>query len=195
MTSRQGAGNDPTVMMDKHRQSRIRDRALEPDGRLAAESGFAGLAPSVDLALLLAVPLTTLEGDPRFGRDIVVQRTLLILIDAHRARPERSAAEIAWVQERLEPGIDLVLIWPGRALRRALAMPVAADTRMYLDVQGAVRRLVSPSGKRVAVVADPASGELAKVRGDSPIFAVRRGPGGTDERGGDGTIDLGDVYR
>jgi len=149
----------------------------------------------MDLDRLFAVPLTTLDGQVEVGREIVVRRTVLILVDAYRAKPERTAAEVGWVQERLDSGIHLVLVWPARALQHALAMPVSAETRMYLDVQGAFRRLVSPTGKRVAVLADPESGALERVTGDSPIFSVRGNPHDTGERGTDGAIDLGDVYR
>jgi len=184
MAARQGIGKDPKGLTGLH-----------PQPRFAAVTGLSGSGATMELARLLAVPLMTIDGLPRVGRDVVTQRTVLILIDAYRAIPERSAAEVGWVQERLESGIDLVLIWPGRALEHAMAMPVSSETRMYLDVQGAFRRLVSPTGRRVAVLADPESGELELVTGDSPVFSVRRSPSSSDDRGSDGAIDLGDVYR
>ncbi|MDQ3442929.1 MAG: hypothetical protein M3490_04895, partial [Chloroflexota bacterium] len=63
----------------------------------------------MELRHLLTVKLTTLDGALLAASDIIVHRSLLILIDAYRAKPERLAAEIGWVQERLDEEIDLVL--------------------------------------------------------------------------------------
>ncbi len=143
----------------------------------------------MEFSRLLAVPLTTLDGEHLTGAAIVVQRSLLMLIDAYRANPERSAAEIGWVQERLDPAIDFVLIWPVRAVNQARAFQARNSTRMFLDGNGEFRRLVSPGGKRVAFLVEPKSGTIERISGTNPIFNVGHAIDGVDR-----TIDLGDVY-
>lgn len=143
----------------------------------------------MELSRLLAVPLTTLDGDHFTGAAIVVQRTLLMLIDAYRTNPARSAAEIGWVQERLDPAIDLVLIWPVRAVSQARTFRAGNGTRMFLDASGEFRRLVSPSGKRIAILVVPESGTMERISGTSPIFDVGHAIDGVDR-----TVDLGDVH-
>lgn len=185
---------EPAGTTDQRAASPPHRRVPEPETRAETAEGLEHPGSSLDIERLLQLDLATLDGEPRRGRDVVTQRTVLILIDAVRAGPARSAAEVAWVRERLDPDIDLVLILPAGALGPAPAMPLAANTRIYLDVQGNFRRLVSPTGRRIAVLAGPDSGRVTRVRSDSPIFAVRRAPSSAHERGADSTIDLGDVY-
>jgi len=143
----------------------------------------------MELSRLLAVPLSTLDGEHLTGAAVVVQRSLLMLIDAYRINPERSAAEIGWVQERLDPAIDLILIWPVRAVNQARSFRARNGTRMFLDASGEFRRLVSPSGKGIAVLVAPESGAIERISGVNPIFDVGHAIDGVDR-----TIDLGDVY-
>lgn len=177
-----------------HPESPYGASALIRTMRIAGLVGPAEMEPGMELARLLAVPLTTLDGERRTAFDIIAKRSVLILIDAYRAKPERSAAEVGWVQERLTSDIDLVLIWPRRALPQAQTFPARGSTRMYLDSAGELRRLVSPSGKRVALLVEPESGAVERLSGTNPIFAVCRDDDGSDDRGGDRTIDLGDVH-
>ncbi len=167
---------------------------------LVRTARFAGLdrpdamESTVDLTRLLAVSFTTLDGEHRSGLDVIAQKTVLILIDAYRAKPERSAAEIGWVRERIDPAVDLVLIWPSRISRQARMFPGLHGVRMYLDSRGEFRRLVSPTGKRIALLIDPDTGSIERLSGASPIFAIGRGNQGAENRGVDRMIDLGDVY-
>ena len=194
MTSPDATEPEPSEAGARRLLSPLHGRVPAPGAHPETVDGLEHSGSSLALEILLEFHLTTLGGELRRGRDVVTQRTVLILIDAIGAAPERSAAEVAWVRERLDPDIDLVLIWPADALIPTPAMPVAANARIYRDVQGDVCRLVSPTGKRIAVLADPNSGQVRRVRSDSPIFAVRRAPSGANERGADSTIDLGDVY-
>jgi hypothetical protein len=195
MTSQQQLAGDLAESTGQHPDSRWRTSALVRTAQFASVIQHAGLESGMELERFLVVPLTTLDGHPCLGMDIVQQPTLLILVDAYRAKPERSAAEVAWVQERLEHGIDLVLIWPGRALHQARALNLVDDTRQFLDVGGYYRRLVSPSGKRTSVLADPVHGTFEKVTAASDVFAIGHGLSGSDDRGSDHMIDLGDVFR
>ncbi len=149
---------------------------------------------TLELRHLLAVKLTTLDGALLAASDIIVHRSLLILIDAYRAKPERLAAEIGWVQERLDEEIDLVLIWPGHAVDQARMIQPGHSTRMFLDSIGEFRRLVSTTGNRRAVLVTPETGTIERISGMSPVFAVRHHHDGIDDRRADRTIDLGDVY-
>lgn len=143
----------------------------------------------MDIMRFLLVPFTTVDGDRVTGSDIVMRCSLLILIDACHASDDRTAAEIGWVRERLDPSIDLLLIWPARALDGARAFAAGGDARMYLDSQGDFRRLVSPSGRPHAVLVEPDQRTIVPVSAASPIFAIAHGAEGVDR-----TIDLGDVY-
>ncbi|MBA2468750.1 MAG: hypothetical protein H0V37_05045 [Chloroflexia bacterium] len=172
----------------------------QPESHYAASAmvraaRFAALAGEEELefARLLAVPLATLDGEPRTGRDIITGPTVLYLIDAYRAKPERTAAEVGWLRERLRPSIDLVLVCPRRALDQADAIRSKNDTQIYLDTQGQFRRLVSPGGKRVTLLVEPESAIIERLSATSPIFAVHGGPDGADRHGADHTIDLSDV--
>lgn len=149
----------------------------------------------MDLQRLYGVAFSTLDGEVVTGHSVVRRRMLLMLIDAHRTRPDRSAAEIAWVQERLAPEVEMRLVWPSGARDQALAISFVDRRQMLLDARGDYRRLVSPTGKRVSVLVDPVLGRIEQVTADSPLFAIRHGMDGVDERGSDRTMDLGDVYR
>jgi hypothetical protein len=194
MSSQQGLGRGVPRPAPARPQPRANARTIARNARRAVTSGLQGRAYGMDLERITKVSLTTLDGSPRTGREVVRQRTVLMLIDAHRTRPDRSAAEIAWVQERLEPGIDLIVIWPRGAQLQATAIDTLDHARMYLDAHGEFRRLVSPSGKRVAILVDPLQGTIERLGAESDVFAVGRGESG-DERGSDRTMDLGDVYR
>lgn len=148
----------------------------------------------MELTRLLAVRLTTLDGTHLTVSEIVVQRSVLILIDAYRTELERSAAEIGWVRERLNPEIDLLLVWPGRAGNQARMIQPGNSIQMFLDEKGEFRRLVSPSGRQRAVLVVPETGTIERISATSSVFAVGHRLDGIDERGADRTIDLGDVY-
>lgn len=149
---------------------------------------------NMELTRFFTVPLTTLDGEPRTGLDIIVRETVLMLIDACRVQPERSAAEIGWMQERIDPAIDLILIWPQRAANQARAFAARNVTGMFLDAEGEFRRLVSPSGKRVVLLVTPASGTMEHISGTSPIFDIGHGRDGAADRGADRMMDLGDLH-
>lgn len=173
----------------------------QPESRHAASAmlraaRFAALADEgkLEFARLLAVSLATLDGEPRTGRDIITRPTVLYLIDAYRTKPERTAAEVGWLRERLRPSTDLVLVCPHRAREQADAIRSEHDTRMYLDMQGQFRRLVSPGGKRVVLLVEPESGLVERLSATSPVFAVQGGITGENARGADRTIDLSDVH-
>lgn len=149
---------------------------------------------SIELARLAAVPLATLDGVLLSALAIIARLTLVILVDAYRTSPERIAAEIGWVRERLDPAIELVLIWPQRTTAQARALRATTELKMYVDRDGDFRRLVSPGGRRVALLADPKAGTLERIAGTNAIFAVRRAVDGMSDRGTDHMIDLGDVH-
>jgi hypothetical protein len=123
--------------------------------------------------------------------ELVVRPTVLMLVEPGRARPERIAAEIGWVRERLEPAIDLVLVWPPSGLGLARELHAANQEWCYLDTTGAFRDLVSPTGARAAVLVEPQPGRIERLSAGSPLFAVDRGSNG---RRADHMIDLGDVH-
>ncbi|MEJ7902341.1 MAG: hypothetical protein WKF63_10870 [Thermomicrobiales bacterium] len=148
----------------------------------------------MELRRLLAVKLTTLDGEYLTASDIIVRPSVFLLIDAYQAKPDRSAAEISWVRERLDQKIDLLLILPGRAANQARLIRPGNNTRMFLDADGEFRQLISPSGNRRAVLVVPEARTIERLSGTSSIFAVGHHHGGTEDRGADRTIDLGDVY-
>jgi hypothetical protein len=149
--------------------------------------------PRGDLERLYDIPFTTMDGDQVRGSEIVRDPTLLMLVDASRTRPDRAAAEIAWVRERLEASIELVLIWPRTARTQALTMRQLAGSRMFLDRRGEFRQLVSPTGERLAILVVPVLGTLEKVNAESDIFAIRHDSIAVATRRTDHTIDLGDM--
>jgi len=148
---------------------------------------------TMNLARLATVSLTTLDGLHLGGHAIVTRQTLIILVDAYRTNGERIAADIGWVRERLDPAIELVLIWPQWAAAQARALQADTGFDMYVDRHGDFRRLVSPGGQRITLLADPEAGTLVSVTGSNVIFAVRRTVDGTSDQGADHMIDLGDV--
>lgn len=166
-------------------------RLLSRRARIAISSVQGGRPPVMDLDTLSGVPLATIDGSSRTERIRPSRRTVLMLIDAYRTRADRSAAEIAWVHERIASDVDLVVVWPAGARDQALAIRNVNHTSMYLDTTGDFRRLVSPTGKRTAILVDPELGTIERLTRESALFAV----GHVDERGGDHTLDLGDVYR
>ena len=193
MASQQGRTSDPAGLMEQHPGTRIDSRGVVHLVQQEKMPGATGVGPDMDLERLFEIPLTTLDGHPLRGCDIVHKRTLVMLIDAYRTKPDRSAAEIAWVRERLEPGVDLVLIWPRGAIDQALAIMPGDRVRMYVDVRGAYRKMVSPSGKRISVLVDPTLGQMEPVGAESDIFNVGHEQKSAELRRNDHMIDLGDI--
>lgn len=161
---------------------------------IASGTNSVEVLPSMQLERLLLVPFASIDGHRLIGRDVVQTRSLLVLIDAYRTRPERSAAEVAWVRERLETGTRLILVWPSRSVEQALHLATSDDFEQFFDLAGDYRRLVSPSGKRVSILVDPEFGIMRRVTGDDEIFSMSSADAPAD-RGSDHMIDLGDVYR
>jgi hypothetical protein len=193
MASQQGRTSNPAGLMGQHPGTRMHPRGTVHLVQHETMRGTSGVGPDMDLERLFDIPFTTLDGHSLRGGDIVQARTLVMLIDAYRTKPERSAAEIAWVRERLEPGVDLVLIWPRGAVDQALAIQPGDGVRMCIDVDGEFRRLVSPSGKRLSVLADPTLGLMEPVGAESSVFSVDHGTMDGENRRNDHMIDLGDL--
>ena len=101
MSSQQGLGRGVPRLVSARPQPKANARTIPRKVRRAVSAGLEGRAYGMDLERIAKVSLTTLDGHPRSGGDVVRQRTVVMLVDAYRARPDRSAAEIAWVQERL----------------------------------------------------------------------------------------------
>ena len=140
------------------------------------------------------ITFTGLDSAPCQASELVTRRSVLILLDAHRTRAERTAAEVAWVVERLDPDIDLVLVWPRGTSRQAEGVSALADLRMVEDTNGAFRQLVSPTGRRIAVLVDPENGALHPLTAQSPLFDVAHATRDPNGRGTDRTVDLGDMH-
>jgi len=191
MPSRQGLELDYQELMHAHPLPKHVARPLSRKARLAVAALQGGRPPVMNLDNLSAVPLRTLDGIAETRRLALERRTVVMLIDAYRTRPDRSAAEIAWVHERISPDVDLVVVWPSGARDQAIAIRFLDASSMYLDTTGDFRRLVSPTGKRAAILLDPYLGTVERLSRESSLFAVRHG----DDRGSDHTLDLGDVFR
>jgi hypothetical protein len=157
-------------------------------------SGFEEVTAVMRLDEFAGITFTGLDGAPCLARELVTRRSVFILLDAHRTRAERTAAEVAWVVERLDPDIDLVLVWPRGTSRQAQGLPALATLRLVEDTTGAFRRLVSPTGRRIAVLVDPDDGTLHPLTAQSPLFDVGHASRDLNGRGTDRTVDLGDMH-
>ncbi len=193
MTSRQNIGVPPNEPTGQRPDVRYDPSTLVRTARFAARPLPGAADPIVDLTKLYATALTTLGGERQRWQDILERSTVVILIDANRMELERSEAEIGWVRERIDPVVDLVLIWPGQTLSRPQALPDLRGVRLYLDVWGEFQRVVSPTGKRVALLVDPETGSIDRLSEASPVFAIERSTYSQGHRGTDRMIDLGDV--
>ena len=170
-------------------------RGAMPLGDLSSTpSGFEEVTAVMRLDEFANITFTGLDGAPCLANEMVTRRSVFILLDAHRTRAERTAAEVAWVVERLDPDIDLVLVWPRGTSRQAQGLPALATLRLVEDTTGAFRRLVSPTGRRIAVLVDPDDGTLHPLTAQSPLFDVGHASRDLNGRGTDRTVDLGDMH-
>ncbi len=194
MTSRQRIGLHPVESTGQRHELRLDPSTMVRTARFAARTWPRAVEPILDIESLYATVVMSTGGERRRWQDILERNTVVILIDANRMNPERSAAEIGWVRERIDPLVDLVLIWPGQELARMRAVPIPGEIRLFVDVLGEFQRIVSPTGKRAAVLIEPETGSIDRLSGTSPVFAIGHALHGQMARGTDRMIDLGDVY-
>jgi hypothetical protein len=146
----------------------------------------------MDLDQLRAIRVTTIDGQPGKSLADVERPTVYLLVDAEGMERDRIDAEIAWVIERLQRDIDLVLIWPDGKETEARACNFCGGTRVMIDAFGGFRDLVSPEGRRAAILVDPVRVLVEMVTESHPAFDVASQAHGRRRRR-DRTIDLGDV--
>lgn len=120
----------------------------------------------------------------------ITRPTMYMLVDAAGMHRDRIEAEIAWVRERLQPGFDLVLVWPRGSEREAAACVARSSVGAVIDADGDLGRWAAPGGGRVAILVDAVARSVEEVTGTHTIFGVGRRP---FPQPGDRTIDLGDV--
>ncbi|HYI24553.1 MAG TPA: hypothetical protein VD767_04010 [Thermomicrobiales bacterium] len=139
------------------------------------------------------IGMTDLAGNRLVARAIVDRPTVFLLIEMNGIQRSRLDAEIAWVVERLQPGFDLVLVWPGNRLKEARDCQLGGSARVVIDRDGEFFRAASPDGRRAAILIDPDQRLVEPITGAHSAFN-RGGEAHWDERwSGDRTIDLGDV--
>ncbi len=120
----------------------------------------------------------------------ITRPTMYMLVDAAGMHRDRIEAEIAWVRERLQPGLDLVLVWPKGREREAAASVACSSVSSVIDADGDFRRWAAPGGGRVAILVDAVAMSVEEVTAAHAIFGVGSRP---FHQPGDRTIDLGDV--
>ena len=193
MSSGKGWNAGPQSVVDQHPQSDA--GALVRLVRDTASVSRPNIGATMDLAHIQGIRLVTLAGAPIMGKELVGQRTLLVMIEHEVVNIERASAQLAWVRERLDPDIALVLVWPAHAAQRARSLPDSNGADMYLDIDGDAQRILSPDGVRIVLLIDPFAESVTEVSADSGVFDIARRRRDGDERREDHMIDLGDVFR
>ncbi len=125
--------------------------------------------------------------------DVLAGRVFLALVDDRTSTRHRTAAAIAWVEERLDPDVRLVLVWSRRPVTLRRLSPTRAGTLNLVDREGELRQILENAGSRKALLIDAAAGTVETADENSDIFSLGREIRATDARGSDHVIDLGDL--
>lgn len=158
-------------------------------------NGRAGDLPGEGFALpaIQHVVVETLDGQAISIAGLLNGRCLLLLADDRSIGRRRTVAEHAWVEERLDPGVRLVLVWTQRPPTIGRISSARSGTMSVIDTSGVLREYLAAAGRLRALLADSAAGYVETVDEDSEVFSLGREIRVTDARGNDHVIDLGDL--
>lgn len=158
-------------------------------------NGRAGDLPGEGFALpvIQHVVVETVDGQAISIAGLLNGRCLLLLADDRSIGRRRTVAEHAWVEERLDPGVRLVLVWTQRPPTIGRISSARSGTMSVIDTSGVLREYLAAAGRLRALLADSAAGYVETVDEDSEVFSLGREIRVTDARGNDHVIDLGDL--
>lgn len=155
--------------------------------------GYASSLEGHAFAAIQQAVVERLNGQPVALTELLAGRVLLALIDDRTRDRLRWSAEIAWVEERLDPDVRLVLVWRGRPVTLRRLSPARAGTLSVVDTAGDLRQFLERAGTRKALLVDTEAGTVEPVDEYSDVFSLGREIRVSDARGSDHTIDLGDL--
>jgi hypothetical protein len=181
---------------DKPDKINISHIEADANGQYVEHAGVTpGPADRDDATLtkIRQVVVETLDGRSATIDELLDGPALLVLLYERAGKRHRTVAEIAWIEERLDPDVGFVMVWARRPVRYARLSPSRSGTQSVIDISGELCRVLETAGKRRALLIDLDAGTVTTATEESEVFSLGREIRLTDERGNDHMIDLGDL--
>jgi hypothetical protein len=178
---------------DKINISRIEAGANGPYFKHAGVTPGPAGRDDATLTKIRQVVVETLDGRSATIDELLDGPALLVLLDERAGKRHRTVAEIAWIEERLDPDVGFVMVWVRRPVRYARLSPARSGTQSVIDISGELCSVLETAGKRRALLIDLDAGTVTTATEESEVFSLGREIRVTDERGNDHMIDLGDL--
>jgi CPA1 family monovalent cation:H+ antiporter len=149
---------------------RVRDRDPTPSPRIPAVIGWAGMRGVVTLAAAFSLPLTTPEGEPFPGRDLMVWLAFAVIIVTLLLQGATLPAVVRLLRVRREDPVEDLLAEAAVQYEASRTALEELDARAGTTSPEVVQRLREQARRR----ADHAWERLGSQQRETPVSAYRR---------------------